>query len=75
MNSGIGIGVCSTDGKYCHHLISVPQHKAGEFTQHYSALIVHPKRGLLIWLEVDNTHPNGILRVAGMDGRRVGHGF
>jgi hypothetical protein len=73
IHSGIGIGVCSTDGKYCHHLVSVPQHKTGEFAQHYSDLIAYPKRGLLFWLEVDSAHPNGVVKVVGMDGKRVSH--
>ncbi len=74
--SGIGIGVCSTCGAYCRHLISVPRHEEGALAQHYIGLIVHPRRGLLFWSEINADHPTGIVKAMGLDGskrRTIGH--
>lgn len=42
-----------------------------ERAQTYSDLIVHPRRGILLWLDYNAEHPNGVVMVSGMDGRKV----
>lgn len=68
---GVGIGVCSSNGRYCHILIKGMRHAKRELPQTYGGLIVHPKRGNLIWLDYNVEHPNGVIMVSGMDGHSV----
>jgi hypothetical protein len=54
----------------------VSRHEEGELAQHYIGLIVHPRRGLLLWSEINVDHPTGIVKAMGLDGskqRAIGH--
>lgn len=71
---GVGIGVCSEDGMYCRQLFTVWQVNGSEPAQKYLSLLTYPKRGMLIWLEVNNEHPMGVVFASGMDGNKVRFG-
>lgn len=47
------------------------RHIKNEKPQTYGGLIVHPKRGYLIWLDYNVEHPNGVVMVSNMDGHKV----
>ncbi|KAI1695272.1 hypothetical protein Ddc_21360 [Ditylenchus destructor] len=73
---GKGIGVCTipkhdsvpdTNSRRCSHLINADQH---QIVEGYTHLLVHPKRGILIWLDHTRDYPKGIVMCAGMDGNR-----
>lgn len=68
---GLGIGVCSGDGRYCNHLIYNQISSQNKRFQTYGSLILHPKRGIIIWLDYNLQHPNGVIMSAGMDGEMV----
>uniref|UniRef100_A0A914CAR2 EGF-like domain-containing protein n=1 Tax=Acrobeloides nanus TaxID=290746 RepID=A0A914CAR2_9BILA len=63
-----GIGVCTADGLYCKQLIDGEYTSGNYYTQRYGGLIVHPQRGLVIWLSYNSEHPEGVVHLMGMDG-------
>ncbi|KAI1710018.1 Receptor Mediated Endocytosis [Ditylenchus destructor] len=73
---GKGIGVCTipnedsvpgTNSRRCSHLITVHRYQTAEG---YTHLLVHPKRGILIWLDHNKDYPKGVVMCAGMDGNK-----
>uniref|UniRef100_A0A8R1I7F6 EGF-like domain-containing protein n=1 Tax=Caenorhabditis japonica TaxID=281687 RepID=A0A8R1I7F6_CAEJA len=59
-----GISVCSMSGMFCRRIV-----EGKPMGQSYRGLVVHPMRGLLIWIESQQTSHR--IMIANMDGSNV----
>ncbi|KAI6201085.1 Moesin/ezrin/radixin-like protein 1 [Aphelenchoides besseyi] len=70
---GVGIGICLEEPKTLRDNVEIQCMQLIKSTSpgdHYRDLIVHPKRGIMMWIH-DEPSTSGTLKVAGMDGSAV----
>ena len=66
--------MCNGNGRFCSHLITGRAYHKNERVQTYGNLLVHPRMGVIIYVDYNSEHPNGAVMKASMDGKEVSHG-